>query len=313
MPTVANYSQNEFIIINELKNFTFSFSDNEHDNILVSIANSGTLNTFIQKYQSNNTFILFAQTDQGANTQTRVVIKYTDSYHQDPKYWQNITVLFNIFANSYPEYLEPLQNVSISACNWMNVTLPTATDPDGDSFTVSLKEPVPEWIKLIDPTTLSVCPYSSNLTKSQTLQQISIVLIDSTEAQTTNTFYLNIDTSKLFGMNSVSDISLYFSQTFSLELRAESATDVSLVEWSSLQSIKFSHYDVSSKTIFVDGTDMENMGVYWVMISALDGCGKVSYSNRFNMTIKFKYPPVFLKQMDPISLMKGENKLIVYE
>ena len=66
MPAVVSYSQNAYVIVNQLKNFTISFSDIEQDNILVSIVSPGTLNAYVQKNQSNSTYLLIVQANQGS-------------------------------------------------------------------------------------------------------------------------------------------------------------------------------------------------------------------------------------------------------
>ena len=312
MPAVVSFIQNAYVIVNQLKNFTISFSDAEQDNVLVSIASSGTLNAFVQKYKSNSTYMLIVQADQGINTQTSVVLRYTDLYHQDPQFWQNITIPIDIFSSNPPEYFEPLQNVSVSAWGWLNVTLPTATDPDGDTFTTNLSQLTPEWIKLFDATTLSVWPDSSNLSKSLTVQPLSIVLVDSTGAQSINTFYINVDTSELIEMNTFSNIKLYYSQIYKFRPGIANATNISLVDWSSLQSVLFSSFNASSGMMLINASNSKDVGVHWVKLSALDGWNKINYSNSFNLIIKIKNPPVFLKSIDPISIMKGDEKLILY-
>ena len=115
MPAVISYSQNAYVIVNQLKNFTINFSDIEQDNVFVSIVNPGTLNAYVQMNQSDSTCLLIVQADQGINTQTRVELKYTDSYHQDAQFWQNITIPIDIFASNPSEYTNPMQNVSVSA------------------------------------------------------------------------------------------------------------------------------------------------------------------------------------------------------
>ena len=312
MPTVVSYSQNAYVIVNQLKNFTINFSDIEQDNVLVSIVNPGTLNAYVQKNQSNSTYLLIVQTDQGINTQTSVVLKYTDSYHQDAQFLQNITMPINIFASNPPECTDPLQNVSVSAWAWLNVTLPTAADPDGDTFTTNLSESTPDWIKLPNSTTLSVWPGSSNLSKSLTVLPLSFVLVDSTGAQSTNTFYINVDTSELIEMSTFSDINLYYSQIYKFSPGIANATDIDLVDWSSLQSVLFSSFNASSGMMLINASNSKDVGVHWVKISALDGWNKINYSNSFNVAIKYKNSPVFLKSIDPISIMKGDEKLIMY-
>ena len=160
----------------------FCFADTERDNIQMSILNAGSLNAYVQKYQSNSTYLLIVQADDGVNTQTNVVLKYTDSYHQDSQYWKNLTIYISIFASEPPRYNSPLPSVSISACDWKIATLPIATDPDGDSFTVNLDQDAPDWIKLISSETIQLCPSNVNVSKGMTSKMIKIILLDSTNS-----------------------------------------------------------------------------------------------------------------------------------
>ena len=211
-----SYNSKDYTVVNILKNFTISFVDIEGDNVLMSIVNPGSINAYVRSIQPYNTYTLIVQANDGANTQTNVVLKYTDKYHQDAVYWKNLTISIDIFATEPPRYESPLQNISISACNWANFTLPVATDSEGDSFTTSLDTTTPEWINLIDSNTLEICPLKSNLTTILSSQIVSIKLLDSTNASCVYSFYLNIDTSMLVKFDHVEDIEIYFSEVYKL-------------------------------------------------------------------------------------------------
>ena len=309
---ILNYEPNVYTVINKLKNFTISLIDTEGDNILLNIASPGSLNAYAQKNQSNSTYLLIVQADEGANTQTDIILKYTDSYHQDSKYWKNLTISVSIFASEPPRYDSPLNNIGISVCDWMKATLPTATDLDGDLFTVSVSESTPSWIKLINSNTLEICPRNADIEKSMTSEIGEIILLDSTNASSINIFEINIDTSPLVEMDNIEDISLNYLQTFSLNLTMLNSKDTKLVGCSHLNLIAWSYFDMKTNSIIINPTNSSLVGLHWAKLSTVDGCGNINYSNKFNIAIKLKNPPVILNQLKPISLMKGEKRLFNY-
>ena len=309
---ISSFDPNVYVVVDELKNFTIKFSDVEGDNVLLNIASPGSLHAYAHIYQSNSTYLLIVQADQDANTLTSIVLTYTDFYHQDAIFWQSITMNVNIFASEPPKYATSLQNVTISACDWVNITLPTATDLDGDSFTTSFGYSVPDWIKLIDSGTLHVCPSQSNIQKGTPSQPVDIVLRDTTGAYTNNTFYVNLDTSMLVEFPAMKDISVYYSKQYSAKLDIQNAKDVHLVDCTSSQAIEWSSYNSTSKILIINA-NIELIGKHWAKIQAIDGWSNNKNSESFNIIIKSKKPPVFLSAISPIILMKGQQKIIEYK
>ena len=309
---ILSYNSKDYTVVNILKNFTISFVDVEGDNVLMSIVNPGSINAYVRSIQPYNTYTLIVQANDGANTQTNVVLKYTDKYHQDAVYWKNLTISIDIFATEPPRYESPLQNISISACNWAKFTLPVATDPEGDSFTTSLDLTTPGWINLIDSNTLEICPLKSNLTAILSSQIVSIKLLDSTNASSVYSFYLNIDTSMLVKFDHVENVEIYFSEIYMLQTDIKNARSISLVDWLYEQLISWSNFNSTSNTIIINATDFSLVGTHWVRISAIDEWGNSKYSDEFNISIITKNPPVFLDKLSPITLMEGEKKISQY-
>ena len=309
---ILSYNSKDYTVVNILKNFTISFVDIEGDNVLMSIVNSGSLKVYAYAVQPYNTYALIVKADDGANSQTNVVLKYTDKYHQDSVYWKILTISIDIFVTEPPRYESPLQNISISACIWSNFTLPVATDSEGDSFTTSLDTTTPEWINLIDSNTLEICPSKYNLTAILSSQIVSIKLLDSTNASSVYSFYLNIDTSMLVKFDHVENVEIYFSEIYMLQTDIKNARSISLVDWLYEQLISWSNLNSTSNTIIINATDFSLVGTHWVRISAIDGWGNSKYSDEFNISIIIKNPPVFLDKFSPITLMEGERKVSQY-
>ena len=279
----------------------------------MNIADSGTLNTFLQRYQSNSTFLLIVLANQEVtNTQTEIALNFTDSYHQASLYWIYFTITVNIFSSEPLRYLQPLQNINISAWDWINVKLPTAFDPDGDSFTVGLDSKTIEWISLIDSNTLSICPSDANITKNQQTQSVFIILKDTTGSKTINNFIVSIDTSMLINFNIISDVNMLYLQTYELKPNVQNTENITLINCLDFTSVPWANFNSTSKTISINPTNPSLVGTHWVQISAIDGCAKINYSNCFNIKIKFKNPPVFLSQIGQLSLMKGEGRLFKF-
>ena len=293
---VYQFSSDAYVIINQLKNFTINFVDVEEDYILLNIKNYGSLYAHTERYQSdNNIFILTVLANQGVNTQTSIILNYTDSYHQDLQYWNYLTMNVFIFESNPPQYAVPLQNVSISACGCANFSLPTAIDQDGDSFNVNLNNSASDWIKLIDMNTLFVCPPQSSIYKNMLAQLVNIVLLDVTGAYSNNTFYVNIDTSMLVEFPIIQNISMHYLELYSMKLDVQSANNIHLVDWFSLQTITWSSYNSISKLLNINGNNIDLLGTHCVNVQAIDGCNNSIISNSFKILVNLKKPPVFLK------------------
>ena len=113
-------------------------------------------------------------------------------------------------------------------------------------------------------------------------------------------------------MKNISDIELYYSQIYSFNSDIENSRDIKLIECLNLQPVSWSSYNSSSNIITINSYNPNLVGKHCVKLSAIDGCGDANLSNNFNISIKFKNPPVFLEHLIPITLMKGEKRLFNY-
>ena len=67
------------------------------------------------------------------------------------------------------------------------------------------------------------------------------------------------------------------------------------------------------KVLNINGNNIDLLGTHCVNVQAIDGCNNSIISNSFKILVNLKKPPVFLKTIPPITLMKGQNKITEYE
>ena len=59
--------------------------------------------------------------------------------------------------------------------------MPHVTEPDGQNFTIQLADSTPNWIELINNSTLKISPLEQQITQVETVQ-VEILLTDETNA-----------------------------------------------------------------------------------------------------------------------------------
>ena len=65
-------------------------------------------------------------------------LMYYDSYHQDPKYWSSVEFQVNVFLSEPPVFLNGFDNLTVNMWSVYLYDLPDASDPNNDTFTISV-------------------------------------------------------------------------------------------------------------------------------------------------------------------------------
>ena len=63
---------------------------------------------------------------------------YYDSYHQDPKYWSSVEFQVNVLLSEPPVFLNGFDNLTVNMWSVYLYDLPDASDPNNDTFTISV-------------------------------------------------------------------------------------------------------------------------------------------------------------------------------
>ena len=104
---------------------------------------------FIQQIDHVSYNIIMLWDDSSINT-VYLQFEYTDEYHKDTQYLENVSLLINIYNSEPPYFMQPLTNLSINKCdqNDFMYELPNAIDPDGGKVKIILDSETPQWIQL---------------------------------------------------------------------------------------------------------------------------------------------------------------------
>ena len=295
-----------------MKTFNFTLSDEENDELLVKIADPGALSLYVQRLPSNNQFQLVAISQDATYSNQTVVLQYTDSYHQDPNEWKNLTLSIAVYPSEPPRFVTPLKDVLISAWDQISISIPDVEDIDSEHFWIELDSSTPSWISLVGNKTLSVDALNSNLTRMQTSQIVTFKLSDDSGAVVYPKTKLLIDTSMLIEFKHIDKIKAVYSQIIEFDVLAGIAKDVWLLEWESLQPINWGRYNLTTGKMLLNVTDLTSIGNHCGKIVAVDGWGKTVFSNKFNIEVIVKKPPSILEKFNPVKLMKRERRVFEY-
>ena len=309
---LINYDPNPYIVFNQAKTFNFTLSDNENDELFIKIVDPGLLNLFVQRLPSNSQFQLVAISLDTSNSNQTVVLQYTDSYHQEPSEWKNLTLSVAVYPTEPPKFAESLKDVLISAWDQINIQIPEVEDSDSEVFWIELDPSTPSWITLINNKTLSVDALNANFTRMKTSQIVTFKLSDDSGAVVFPKMKLLIDTSMLIEFKNLNNIKIVYPLTAEVEVLTGSAKDVNLLDWDTLEPIKWSKFNQTSNKLTLNTTNIASIGNHWGKIVAVDGWSKTIYSDQFKIDVRVKDPPSFLDKFSHIKLMKGEKRVFEY-
>ena len=138
-----------YVIVKQIKNFSLSFYDKENDNVFVSLVDSGAWSVFVQA-QNTSIFRLIVMWDDSSVSQTTIILKYTDKYHQDAQYWVQVGINLNIFKSQSPIFANDLSPIQINLWDLqqLQVGFPEIIDVDSSLFNISLANSTADWIQI---------------------------------------------------------------------------------------------------------------------------------------------------------------------
>ena len=127
---LINIVSQSYLVIGKLTTFSFVFSDDEADNIYVSMNSSDFVSSYITFDKKTSISRVLLNSNAISEDPVILIFYYTDSYHQDESFMNNVTLSVNLFESEPPVFDSPLKNVN--ANRWQNteIKLPSFSDPD---------------------------------------------------------------------------------------------------------------------------------------------------------------------------------------
>ena len=286
-----------YLVYNQITQMQVQFSDDEDDNVIIKLAESSQLSSFV-KYSNSTSATILVQSNSAETSSTTMNISYTDSYHKDNQYWQHFEVHLNLFASEPPVFVHNFNAFVVSRCQDAVYILPNYSDPDSFNITVRLDSGTPDWIA-INNFTISINSKSGqNVTDG--LTQIDLILADETNSWTK--YILNVIVepivSPVFGH--ISDMSRQ-QLANGVFINISSANQIDVVDCSSHQTINW--IDFSNSTLKLSS----NATLYnqtWFKLVSTDSCNNKVYSNSFYIII-IRSSPVLINEFGPLIVPRG--------
>ena len=138
-----------FLVRNEVKSFVLNFIDDEGDNVVFNVSQNNIISFYIQSTNTTSEYKIFLLANELINGSTNLIVKYSDSYHQDESFIQTIIFELYIFEVEPPYFITDPPIISASRCHNSSFTLPNIIDPSNLLWNISLDASTPQWITLI--------------------------------------------------------------------------------------------------------------------------------------------------------------------
>ena len=138
-----------YVIVQQIKSFYLTFYDKESDIVLVNLIDSGAWGVFVHA-QNISTFSLIVIWDDSSVSKTKIILKYTDKYHQDAQYWVQVEINLNIFKSQPPIFANDLSPIQINIWDLQQLLIrfPEIVDVDSSLFNISLASNTLDWIQI---------------------------------------------------------------------------------------------------------------------------------------------------------------------
>ena len=277
------------LIYNQMVNYTIHFEDTENDKVIVRLEHENSIKSFIQS-ESNSIFTIYLLSNEQSANKTVINMLYTDSFHP----YENSTISFNVnlFLSNPPIFEESLSPLNISSWQDYSYNLPSAQDPDGDSFSISLGSSTPSWIYLRNSTEIFI-NFSSieNISGEVTVE---IILTDSNSAWSNYTLPIFILNKSIPYFGLINDIRLYLVENYEAIVNITSSYPVTFIDWTTKAPVVWAMFNQSSNSLLIESSKIISKNKQCALAKSYDSWGNSYFSNAFNVMISFNNPPAVL-------------------
>ena len=171
-----------YLVVNVMKNFTISFTDQENDPIYVKVADKSDVNVFVQKLDTTSFALIMMTTASSAANSTissLVTLAYYDKFHQDSSQWLYFNISLNIYPSEPPKFASQLQDLTIELCqtSYTKYLLPSIVDPDSSYFEISFNDNSHSLVSIVSDANTSRLLNTSSVYVSFTYINCSLLLL----------------------------------------------------------------------------------------------------------------------------------------
>ena len=274
---IKSTNTTSYLVVNKTFNSTFEFTDIEADRVSLKYTYNNLVNIFIRPTSNIDLkFDIIMKTETASQTPTTLEFSYTDSYHRDNQYWTWLNVTVNLFASEPPIFDSSLDNILISRWSFSNYLLPHVTEPDGQNFTIQLADSTPNWIELINNSTLKISPLEQQITQVKTVQ-VEILLTDETNAF--SKYAMNVTLQPYFSPQFGAIETINSSDLVNgVILNITSPNYINAVDWSSNSSLSWLHFNASSSVLMLKS--QMPVGIIWCRLWSVDTLRSINMFER---------------------------------
>ena len=266
-----------YIVINEIKNMTITFVDDEEDHIFLNVSSTPEINVLVSSTQQNAVYKLIWHSANEKASVENINITYYDSYHKDSIYWKTLTVQINVFLSEPPRFSANLDNITVNMCSNNNFKLPSVIDPENLTFTISLIDENLKWIKILDlngTSFLSIDTTFIGILSTDTQYSVGIKLVNLLGSF--SIYYINItahaqDTPYF---ETISNQSISSSKRYELNTKIISnfnilnlELNVEAIYWNSVNNVWWINQSSNSTSVIVNPNSSIE-GNFWVKLVA---------------------------------------------
>ena len=300
-----------YVVINQLSIFSLNFYDQENDNILLILKNYDQIGQYWQHDSiSNQKLKLFLQANTYSEDPIQIIVTYTDSYHQDPSFYQNFTISVYSFLVDPPSFENNLE--TFHADRWSNykIMLPNISDPNTLDCSVSIKQPYPDWVQFSNNTL-----YLNTADQNLHINETTIVTLKITNSMKAWREYNQTIVTDLYFRPSfafMQNISVSDNNLHEINIDVVSSFEVDAIDWINNLSIGWISFkdDYSKMYIYYPyQIEIEK----WVELRSYDSWKIAVYSNKFYILSNAKYslPPSIWNTFGPIKVYVGNKSLFL--
>ena len=303
-----SFEYGNYLVVGNMSIFLLNFTDEEEDNILIKATQNDYISFYIQNTINTYQYKILLQANEITNEATHLILQYTDPYHQDEIYYKTIDLELYIFDVDPPYFNSSLPLVNASRWSNYSVTLPNIVDPNGLKWSMIFGPDTPDWITLIQNSTLLL--NTSN--KSQNISEttiVSIKIINEKNAWSMYNFTILTDPYTFPVFEFINNITAVVNLTTEIKLGLNSSYEIQAVGWENNLVIPWIKYlnNNSSLQIYPSSANIQNQ---CVKLESSDSCRNRVYSNQFFVFIKqTQAPPSVGNSFGPLYVYSGESKL----
>ena len=318
---VVQIEHKDYLVVGKLYLLSIQFADSENDPISTS-GQSTQINFMISLNQRTSNGTLYIQANNASVEPAEIMISYTDSYHKDLTMWKNFTLTYNLFISEPPVFKANPQNIELNRCESTSVEMPQFYDPDTDDsgyvifiikcyssdIIVSLSSDTPSWITLNSNNSIFFNTTNNNV-KIDDLTTVNIKLTDSTNAFMMYSFNVTVDSFIQPSLPEVDDMHFNWPILVSVPIQVQSMFNVTIVDCTNNQHIRFVTFDQSSSMLLLDIEQYQNCQDLCVKLKSSNSWANNVFSNAFWIRFNSGIPPVLTNAFGPLVINRGVLKL----